>query len=117
MEMKRDTEREFIKKRLDEELSALYFTRDDEVLRRAHPRSWKERLAALWNKEIEVPLFPLGVSMAVILTVVTLTQLESFMDADGTLEEQRQLIEAGGNTYWKDDYEKAVASVESDLQS
>ncbi|QMV43096.1 hypothetical protein [Cohnella cholangitidis] len=117
MEMKRDMEREFIKNRLDEELSALHFTKENEVLRRTHPRSWKERLTALWNKEIEVPLFPLGASMAVILTVITLTQLQSFMDADGSLEEQRQLIEAGGNTYWKDDYEKAVASVESDLQS
>lgn len=115
MAMKR--EQEFIKKRLDEELGTLHFTKESEVLRRTHPHSWQERLKAFWNKEIEVPLFPLGMSMAVILTVVAVTQLQSAMDKGDSNEEQRQLIEAGGNTYWKDDYEKAVALVEDDLQS
>ncbi|WP_239616009.1 hypothetical protein [Cohnella mopanensis] len=117
MRTKREQEREFIKNRLDEELGTVHFTREAEVLRRSHPRSWLERLKALWNKEIEVPLFPLGVSMAVIIAVVALTPLQNSMDTDNSHEEQRQLIEAGGNTYWKDNYEKAVAMVESNPQS
>lgn len=116
MAMKR--EQEFIKKRLDDELAMLYFNREEEVLRRTHPRSWHERLKALWNKELEVPLLPIGMSVAMLFAVVAVTQLQDFQNRQDTPSgDHRQLIEAGGNTYWKDDYEKVVNAVEGDHKS
>jgi len=107
MEMKQ--EQELIRQRLDRELGELHFTHVEDVLERTHPYTWQARLRALWNKEIELPLFPLGVGIALILTVVMITQLEDdHRGANPTYLKHRQLIEAGGNTYWKDDYEKAV---------
>ncbi|MFC4597606.1 hypothetical protein [Cohnella hongkongensis] len=104
-------------KRLREELEELRFGGQENVLRRVRPRSWRDRLLALWNKELEIPVVPLGLSFAVILAVVAAAQLRN---PDGGEEDasmdRRQLIEVGGNTYWKDEYEKAVASIESEGQ-
>jgi len=106
-------ERERMNDKLQDELKELRFGGQENVLRRTHPRSWRDRLASLWNKEIEVPVLPLGLSFAVILAVVAASQIR---DSDGgeASSDRRQLIEVGGNTYWKDDYDKAVASLESD---
>jgi hypothetical protein len=110
-------ERESMNKRLREELDGLRFGGQEDVVRRTHPRSWRDRLRALWNKELEIPVVPLGLSFAVILAVVAASQLRSPEDdGDAASGEARQLIEVGGNTYWKDDYERAVASIESDGQ-
>ncbi|TVY01194.1 hypothetical protein [Cohnella terricola] len=107
-------ERERIKNRLDEELGGLQFGGQEETLRRTHPRSWRDRLRAFWNKEIEVSLLPLGASLAVILAVAAIYQLSDAKNDSGDTDwrDGRQLVEAGGNTYWKDDYERAVASIE-----
>ncbi|MFB9275693.1 hypothetical protein [Cohnella cellulosilytica] len=102
-------------KRLREELDELRFGGQEDVLRRTHPRSWRDRLLALWNKELEVPVVPLGLSFAVLLAVVAASQLRGPDDGDDA-STGRQLVEVGGNTYWKDDYERAVASIESDGQ-
>ncbi|XID92737.1 hypothetical protein ACF3MZ_30515 [Paenibacillaceae bacterium WGS1546] len=111
-------ERAHIRNKLDAELEEVRFGRADDVLRRTHPRTWRDRLRAFWNKEIEVPVLPLGLSFAVILAVTAASQLrERAGDGDAALPGGRELIEAGGNTYWKDDYERAVAFVESDRQS
>lgn len=111
-------ERAYIRSKLDGELEEVRFGRAEDVLRRTHPRTWRDRLRAFWNKEIEVPVLPLGLSFAVILAISAASQLRDRVgDGDAALPESRELIEAGGNTYWKDDYERAVASVESDDQS
>jgi len=108
-------EQKRIRTKLDEELGELRFQRSEEVLARAFPRSWKGRLKAFWNKELEVPLFPLGVSLTFLLIVMS-----SFLypkQTGETPQEHKQLVEAGGNTYWKEDYEKAVAANEAADQS
>jgi len=112
--MKMNRERERIKKRLDEELGGLRFGGQEETVRRTHPRSWRDRLRTFWNKDIEIPLLPLGASLAVILAVAAIYQLSDAKNdsGDSAQQDERQLIEAGGNTYWKDDYERAVASIE-----
>ncbi len=108
-------ERECMNKRLREELDELRFGGQEGVLRRTHPRSWRDRLLALWNKELEVPVVPLGLSFAVLLAVLAASQPRN-PDDGVEAPTGRQLVEVGGNTYWKDDYERAVASIESDGQ-
>jgi hypothetical protein len=111
------TEREHCKRKLDEELGRMRFTKEAEVLGLTHPRTWRQKWGALWNKEIEVPLLPLGMSMAVIIAIMAVVQVRNSEINDETRQgDQRQLIEAGGNTYWKDQYERAVASLEGDSQ-
>ncbi|WP_090117691.1 hypothetical protein [Cohnella sp. OV330] len=107
--------------KLDEELEELRFLKGAEVLNRTHPRSLPAKLRALWNYEIELPLIPVGASFAVLLVILFAAQFEEHTDqgdlAGDTPRADRQLVEAGGNTYWKDDYEKAVKSVEVKDQS
>jgi hypothetical protein len=119
--MKTEQEQEFIRRRLEEELGDLRFLKGAEVLDRTHPRSWRAKLRALWNYELELPLIPIGASFAVLLAIFLVDQLqEDTGKGQPTVDMSRsgrQLVEAGGNTYWKDDYEKAVEGVESKDQS
>ncbi len=107
-------ERESMNKRLREELEELRFGGQEDVVRRTHPRSWSDRLLALWNMELELPVVPLGLSFVILLAVAAASQLRSFSD-DGSeaADNRRELVEVGGNTYWKDDYERAVAAIEN----
>lgn len=106
-------EQEDIKRRLDEELSRLSFSGQERVLQQTHPAAPLARLRALWNKELEIPLKPLGALSALLVAGAlilcypqsgTPDQQAPPLPAQG----QRELIEAGGNTYWKDIYEQAV---------
>lgn len=119
--MKPEQEQGLIRKRLEEELEELRFLKGAEVLNRTHPRSWRAKLQALWNYELELPLIPIGASFAVLLTILFIAPLKEDMGNGGPTEDRphsgRQLVEAGGNTYWKDDYERAVEGVESKDQS
>lgn len=110
-------EQEQFKQKLGEELGKIRFTKEAEVLGITHPRTWRQKWSALWNKELEISLLPLGMSMAVIIAIVAVVQVQnSEVRDDPGQGDQRQLIEAGGNTYWKDKYERAVASLEGDPQ-
>ncbi len=119
--MRPEQEQEFIRKKLEEELEELRFLKGAEVLNRTHPRSWRAKLRALWNYELELPLIPIGASFAVLLAILFVTPLKEDMGKGEPTEDRphsgRQLVEAGGNTYWKDDYEKAVKGVEIKDQS
>ncbi len=117
MAMNPEQERELFRRQLEEDLGELRFARTTEVLKRTHPRTWHARLDSLWNKEIELPLFPLGMSLALLVTIATVAQWKNSDTDEDASGEQRQLIQAGGNTYWKDDYEKAVAASEVDHKS
>lgn len=114
--MKPEQEQEVIRQRLDEELGELHFLKSAEVLNRTHPRSWLAKLRALWNYELELPLIPIGASFAVLLAILFVAPLKENMGKGKSAVDlpraERQLVEAGGNTYWKDDYEKAVEGVE-----
>lgn len=106
-------ERESMNKRLREELEELRFGGQEDVVRRTHPRSWRDRLLELWNKELELPVVPLGLSFVILLAVATASQLRSSDDGSEAVDNRRELVEVGGNTYWKDDYERAVAAIEN----
>lgn len=106
-------EHEDIKRRLDEELSHLSFSGQAKVLQQTHPAAPMARLRALWNKELEIPPKPLGALSALLVAgVLILCYPQSGTPAQQArplpVQEQRELIEAGGNTYWKDIYEQAV---------
>lgn len=118
--MKPEQAQTSMRAKLEEELKEMRFSKGAEVLNRTHPRSLPAKLRALWNYEIEVPLIPLGASFAVLLVILLAVQFEEHSDKDdmtGDMPPDRQLVEAGGNTYWKDDYDKAVKRVEVKDQS
>lgn len=113
-----DRERDEFKKQLDEELRSVTFTGHEQVLRQTHPPTRRARLLALWNKELDIPLKPVGAFAAILIagTVLlyfpqhgTQTQTGQSVQQPG----QRELIQAGGNMYWKDIYEQAVQRHES----
>jgi hypothetical protein len=116
MRMKPGQEQERIRAKLEEELGELHFLKSAEVVARTHPRSLWSKLRALWNYELELPLIPIGTGLVVLLAIVLAAQLQDTADqAEPTSSlprTERQLVVAGGNTYWKDDYERAVADVE-----
>lgn len=110
-------EREAIKQLLDDELNEVQFTAHERVIRQTHPPTFGARLSSLWNREIEIPIKPLG-AIAVIVLITSLTLLQPHIGVAPHVQstqqpKQRELIEAGGNTYWKDIYEQAVKEHEN----
>jgi type VI protein secretion system component VasF len=111
-----DREREAIRQQLEEELRPVTFTGHDRVLRQTHPLSLRARLSAFWNKELEIPLGTLGAAAALLVTGALLfyaPRIETKEQQTVQMPRQRELIEAGGNTYWKDIYEQAVKQHEN----
>lgn len=107
-------DREEIRERLAEELAPLRFGGQDEVLRKARPAGWRNRISAFWNKELMLPLQPLALCVIVFVIAAAAWKLNeapggSPSKQSGTVPPaQRQLIEIGGNMYWKDLYDRAV---------
>lgn len=111
-----DNGRETIRQRLEDELAHVTFSGHDRVLEQTHPPNLRARLAALWNKELEIPLGTLGAAAAVLTTGVLLfyaPQITVKQQQSIEVQERRELIETGGNTYWKDLYEQAVKQHEN----
>lgn len=112
-----NNEREDIKQRLEEELRPVTFSGHDTVLRQTHPHTLRARLLALWDKELEIPLRPLGAAAAILLTSALI--IYSPRAGSGKQQQaipqsqQRELLEIGGNTYWKNIYEQAVKRYEN----
>lgn len=115
MEMK--SERESIKRQLDDELDELRFTRHEKVIARTHPRTWQARIHSLWNKDIELPLLPVGLAVVFLFSIIGVERLQMTNSEMPVSHERRQLIKLGGNTYWTDEYERAVASIENTRES
>ncbi|WP_342564605.1 hypothetical protein NST84_05380 [Paenibacillus sp. FSL R7-0345] len=111
-----DNGREMIRQRLEEELTHVTFSGHDRVLEQTHPPTFRGRLAALWNKELEISLGTLGAAAAVLTTGVLLfyaPQMTTEQQQSIQPQERRELIETGGSTYWKDLYEQAVKQHEN----
>jgi len=103
----RDSRNEQVKARLAEELGELHFMSHAQVLERTHPRTWPERLRALWNKELEIPVAPGGALVAMALLVFGWYQSDA-PKPHNALWSKRQLVESGGSTYWKDQLDKVA---------
>mgnify|MGYP001447668609 FL=1 len=104
-------EQEKLKHRLDEELRHITFTKQVRVLKRTHPKTFREKFSIWWNKEIELPLRYLGIVMICFLLIGTYSIFE--VNKEEEIDGQRVLVEEGGNYYWKDQLERAVTKHES----
>ncbi|WP_078592850.1 hypothetical protein [Evansella clarkii] len=92
----RDEQRK-AKQILVEELEQYNFTAAGKVTARTHPRSFREKLDRLWNKEINIPLVPVGAALFLFLSAGSM-----FVISETAPDGQRELIEKGGSIYWSD---------------
>ena len=90
-------EQQRAKKILEEELTSLQFTKQQKVLSQTHPKTLKEKLVQLWNKEVTIPLIPLG---AVVLLFLSFGSFAAISEID--MEGSRVIVEKGGSFYWQD---------------
>lgn len=95
-----------VKDKLNKELGELHFSGHDKVLRRSHPKSLSEKLSSFWNLEIEIPALPIVLAAGLLFT--TMSMKSDLFQTETRLWADRELIDFAGNTYWKDDFEKAV---------
>jgi hypothetical protein len=101
-----------IRAKLDEELKDIHFTLQEEVIKQAFPLGWRGRLKALWNKELRIPLAPVGLAVAGLAAVMIMWTDSPPSPGAALPPANRELIQAAGSIYWKHDYEKAVASLD-----
>lgn len=106
------------KQKLDQELESLHFTYQTKVLKRTHPRSWSAQIRRLWNYEIEIPLVPAAGTLAIMALILLLHPWStSTPHNQEQFTDRGPLVQAYGNTYWKKDYDKAVARLEDQSQN
>ncbi|RXZ81635.1 hypothetical protein EBB07_13305 [Paenibacillaceae bacterium] len=84
------------------------FHSSETVIRRTHPKTWHERLKKFWNKELELPVLPLGAAFTLLFIFAVTTLPGGNRNPVNPEPFKEGLIEAGGNIYWKKDYERAV---------
>ncbi|MDY0410282.1 hypothetical protein ACFFIS_14730 [Virgibacillus soli] len=102
-----------INKQLHEELRNIKFTKQEKVLQRTHPTTFKHKLISLWNKEIEISFLPI---VAVCLLSLVLIGTKDMIDKNPeqmNRDKQHGLIEIGGYVYWKDTLEKRGVQYEN----
>lgn len=104
--------KESIKIQLDKELSGLEFTKQQQVLDHVHSLTWKQKIASIWNKEIELPLLPLSAVFMLLFLGFGAKEFIVNIDKQQTMTD-KLLIEVGGNVYWKDDFERMVIGDEN----
>lgn len=94
-----DREKERMKKKLEEELNDVTFTRQNQVLLKIEEKSLREKLALFLNKEIEINVIP--VSLAIMLIALPL----SYGIVKNSNVSERKMIEFAGSYYWEDELE------------
>ncbi|MGG3279817.1 hypothetical protein [Paenibacillus solani] len=109
-----------IAEKINQELKEIHFQGADKVISRTFPKSGRESLASLWNKEIEIPAAVIGYVSASVLALVLGIYLwkDPVMKPAPTksLQAGTELLEVGGSIYWKDQYERMVARLEDSDQ-
>ncbi|WP_100373651.1 hypothetical protein [Bacillus sp. FJAT-45037] len=88
-------ERKQIKSLLDEELSTVRFKKKEDVLKRTHPKTFKQKWEAWLNEEISVPVIPTTSFTVLLLAVGIFTMLET------NPETTNHIVEFGGNLYYQ----------------
>ncbi|UCZ54417.1 hypothetical protein LGQ02_06545 [Bacillus shivajii] len=96
--MKRFDEQKTLRRQLNEELSSYEFSRKDEVMKRTHPKSFGEQFNNWWNKEVTIPLLPVGMAVILLFSVGT----GSMFIVDNKDDAKRIMVEKGGNLFWSD---------------
>lgn len=95
-----------MKKQLDTELQHLNFTKHQLVLDHIRTMTWKQKVKLVWNKEVEVPLLPIGAVFVACFLMIGLRNIAPIQN-NPTFENRDQLVEIEGYVYVKDDLEKA----------
>ncbi|AWB43703.1 hypothetical protein DCC85_05370 [Paenibacillus sp. CAA11] len=120
--MENERERERIKQCLDQELEAVVFHKAEEVIRRTHPHSLKGRMAAWWNRELEISLLPIAGAVMLLLLAGALLVTPKLLTKQQVLHShsisevsgKRELIEVWNNVYDREVYERRVAQIEAE---
>lgn len=103
--MTMDDDKKRLKNQLDRELATVRFTNHQQVLEKiGQPLTWRKRLHILWNKEIEVPVLPLGATLLAIFLFFSAKEL--VIQEKET--EYKELVSIGTYIYWKDEVGKLV---------
>ncbi|MUV36849.1 hypothetical protein JNUCC1_00653 [Lentibacillus sp. JNUCC-1] len=97
-----------LKHKLDEDMQHIHFSGQKDVLKRTHPESFRDKAVAFWNKEISIPLLPVSTVFALVLLAVGYHEVVVPLQPDQT----QKTIEVAGNTYWENDFERAVSRYE-----
>ncbi|KOR90099.1 hypothetical protein [Paenibacillus solani] len=109
-----------IAEKINQELEDIRFHGADKVISRTFPKSGRERLASLWNKEIEIRATVIGyVSASVFVLVIGIYLWKDPVMKPApsvSLQAGTELLEVGGSIYWKDQYERMVARLEDSDQ-
>lgn len=100
-------EKEKLKQKLDDELRHVKFTKQQDVLSQINHVTWKEKLSSFLNKEIEIPLMPFFAATTIVFLSWGIWTFTNEKDHHPLISHQ-ELVEAGGNIYWKDQLERAV---------
>ncbi|WP_017754807.1 hypothetical protein [Calidifontibacillus oryziterrae] len=91
-----------IKKQLDNELRHIHFSNENNVLERSHPRTFLQKIKYWWNKEITIPLVPVGAIIVIVMGSALTDELGSLNSQKQVISQQRQLVKIAGNIYWND---------------
>ncbi|WP_456276640.1 hypothetical protein [Bacillus sp. AK128] len=94
-----------MKQQLDQELRDVTFTSFEKVLQETRPKTIRQRLNLLWNKELTIPVIPFATAT---LLFIGIAGSVMFLPQE-QVPTNRKLVEVSGNVYWSDLYEKAVA--------
>jgi hypothetical protein len=114
------SEEQDLAQQLKQELEEIRFLGADKVIHRTFPKTGRERLSSLWNKEIEISAAAIGylsAAVAVLLFGGLLWKEATVKPAASVpFQASNELLEAGGSYYWKDQYERMVARLENSDQ-
>lgn len=104
-----------VKAQLDAELSELRFQGSERVFRSVGRVTFRQKLRAFWNAEVGLPVLPLAAIVVIAAGTWMFSRIRPEQPGAGTAEETvaARVIEAGGNHYRQDEYERMVASLEN----
>ncbi|RST59785.1 hypothetical protein D5F11_010250 [Siminovitchia terrae] len=103
-------QRKTLKKQLDKEMNHITFSKQQEVIDRLHPVSFKQKALLIWNKEIELSLLPL---VAIVVVILSLGIKYNDVTPDHVAKTKDELVEIDEYRYWKGDLEKMVTRYEN----
>lgn len=103
-------QRKTLKKQLDKEMNHITFSKQQEVIDRLHPVSFKQKALLIWNKEIELSLLPL---VAIVAVILSLGIKYNDVTPDNVAKTKDEMVEIDEYRYWKDDLEKMVTRYEN----
>lgn len=110
-----------ITEKINQELEDIHFQGADKVISHTFPKSGRERLASLWNKEIEIRAAVIGYVSASILVLFIGIYLwkDPVMKPTPSVSLQAgtELLKVGDSIYWKEQYERMVAKLEDSDQN